>query len=214
MMKDSCYRQAFATLKDSVSLVTTSQEPALDEDFARKMVREKLHNARQRISAPEISSTNMHIPLQVISHDAADTLLQQTTSGVDTPTVIRFETSDIDLIEETQDFDLQCAIILFNLAIVSLACSQQDRGARLLSSSGQILSDMFQRCQEKPYMLKRVVCISTIVLHALRTGQLARHQIADAEHSARSLEYLSDVASTLETSGLFSCHGGLLAAAA
>jgi hypothetical protein len=207
MMKGACYEQGFQTLKDSMLLMREAQPPtSVDADA---VVREKLHNSIHRTSNPEMSLSR--IPLQVVSHDTADIFFEQQDKSSDdlvfTHSMIRFDTSDIALLDESQDHDYPCAIILHNIAIASLCTGRFDVGPKYLTFALQILESMFQVYSQNndPYVLKRVVFVASTVLKTLVPTQIYRGEIDRARESAQQITFLSQIASKLESCGLFSC---------
>jgi hypothetical protein len=195
MMKISCYGQAFDTLRDAVHLMRTSQEVTPRD---AELVRQKLSEAAHRTSNPAVFPAP--VDLEIISHDAADYIWQRNSAASALP-LVRFETTDVDLYT---DNEVGSAILLLNLGIASLCSGRENCATRFLSFSLRILESLFQRSQENPFILKRVIFISTICLNALIPTQLSHRQTENAEQSAQSLKLLADWAGSLKNSGLFS----------
>jgi hypothetical protein len=224
LLQRSCYSQGFDTLRDAVFLMKASLQQ--DAETLSELVTHKLNEASRRtIACPGLhlhaSSTSTSPSIKIVSHDAADFASAKHNCDVDVSstkirhTLIRFESSDLDLLLAEADQDLPCAIILFNLAIASLLCHKDAAAASFLSCSLHLLRDMFHRAQEQYFYLNRVIFISTLCLATMLPMQLNSGKIEDADESSRSIAYLEELAQSLEHSGLFQeSAGGLLAAAA
>jgi hypothetical protein len=208
----SCYRQGFDTLKDAVSLL---RAPLDDDDIAlNTLINLKLNEAMRRLTSSQPSPTSASPCVEVMSHDAADSFsLQDEEDLKKLPTLIRFETSDVDLFQ-ANDQGLPCAIILYNLAVASLLCNMTS-AARFLSCALHLLQGRFEQSQDDPFYLRRVIFVSVHALTTLIPTLLDSGKVQQAEESTQDLAYLETVAQTLEESGLFAAaSSGLIAAAA
>jgi hypothetical protein len=210
MMKNSCYDQAFDTFKNAFLLVKMApkKRPAAAGCPELRLVHQKLDEATRRISSPTESSPTS---LEVVFHNDAD--LNNGTAK-DAEHLIRFDTSDTDILEE-ESKELCAAIILSNFGICSIFCRRQEIGMKYLAFALQILQGMSDRVQQNdPFVLKRVVFISTIVLNILIPAQLSCGMFDDAQGNADTLTYLTEVASTIQDCGLFTRDFELCASAA
>jgi hypothetical protein len=211
MMKNSCYDQAFHTFKDAFLLMKMApqERPAATGCPELQLVRQKLDEATRRISSPIESSPSSLV--EVVSHNDAD--LNNGTVK-DAEHLIRFDTSDTDILEE-ESKDLCAAIILSNYGVCSILCRRQESGMKYLAFALQILQGMSDRVQQDdPFVLKRVVFISTIVLNILIPAQLSCGMFDDAQDNAEKLTYLTEVACTIQDCGLFTRDFELCASAA
>jgi hypothetical protein len=210
MMKYSCYDQAFDTIKDAFLLMkmATQERPAAAGCPELQLVHQKLDEATRRISSPTESSPSS---LEVVLHNDAD--LNNGTVK-DAEHLIRFDTSDTNILEEESKY-LCAAIILSNFGICSILCRRQESGMSYLAIALRILQGMRDRAQQDdPFVLKRVVFISIIVLNILIPAQLSCGMFDGAKDNADTLTYLTEVAYTIQDCGLFTRDFELCASAA
>jgi hypothetical protein len=208
LMERSCFDLAFDTLKDAVLLVKASQQE--NRGLPEEMVFQKLDEATRRIASTSSTSAPS---LDVVSHNDADFSKDGTIE--DGELLIRFDTTDSDLLEQPEDsLDICASVILYNFGMAALLRNRQDSGIKYLAFALQILQGIFDRSQDDAFVLKRIVFISTIVLTTLIPAQLSRGLREEAEVSADTLNYFAEVAVSLQGCGLFTQGFELCASAA
>jgi hypothetical protein len=121
--------------------------------------------------------------------------------------LIRIDTSDEDiLLSDNHSFCL--SIFLYNFGVVasSMASHKSRSKSRgftidLLAYALQLLENLFEETKEHPYHLKRVVFVTVAVLGALTP--LLQDCKRELGNVTNHLEYLHEVAASLDDSGLF-----------
>jgi hypothetical protein len=210
LMQRSSYDLAFDTLKDAVHLIRASQHG--NRGYPEHMVHRTLDEANRRIASSTYSSATSS--LKVVSHTDAD-FEEGSIKSSKQQQLIRFDTTDSDLVEQQEgNLDLCAAIILYNLGLCAVKLGRQDGGIKHLVYALQVLQGMFDSCQDEPFVLKRIVFISEIVLTTLISAQLSRGMTDAAQENTETLNYLAEVACSLKDSCLFNQGYELCASAA
>jgi hypothetical protein len=211
LMQRSSYHQAFDTLKDAVLLIRASASQQGNRGYPDHMVHSKLDEATRRVASSKDSSTPSS--LEVVSHNDAD--FEEGPIKSSKQQLIRFDTTDSDLVEQQEgNLDLCAAIILYNSGLCAVKLGHQDCGIKYIACALQLLQGMFDSCQDDPFVLKRIVFIYEIVLTTLIPAQLSRGMTDEAEENTETLNYLAEVACLLTDSCLFNQRYELCASAA
>jgi hypothetical protein len=211
LMQRSCYRQAFEVLKDAVCLIKMSRQSSFNAAEEEDRVRRMITKAIRYNSNPVVSSDARLPVMEIILHDAPGFVLQGG-SVADCHFLIRFDTSDQDLLEDEPLLELPSVVILHNFACLALLTIRHGGkratcGKQCLDYVVRMLKKLFRASQEDPFRLKRIVYLSTIALNTLIQFQLSFGQTLEARESAAELYYLSQVADRLQGSVLFMGEG-------
>jgi hypothetical protein len=197
MIQRSCYAQAFETLKDAVRITRSLVKSKQDYPNQHLLVNKAIHNIANPIHTPSATRLN------AVTHDAADVVGLRCikSNNKNGNLLIRIDTSDEDILAlDNHSFCL--GIFLYNFGVAaSLASVKRNSFAiDLLSCSLQVFEALFEDTKEDPYTLKRVVFCTAVVLEALIP---LLGESNDVENRTEHLEYLHEVATSLDGSGLF-----------
>jgi tetratricopeptide (TPR) repeat protein len=193
LMQLSSFDQAFDTLKDAVHLIRASQQG--NRGYPEHMVHRKLNEATRRIASSTYSTATSSF--KVVSHNDAD-FEEGSIKSSKQQQLIRFDTTDSDLVEQQEgNLDLCAAIILYNFGLCAVKLGRQEGGIKYLAYALQLLQGIFDSCQDEPFLLKRIVFISEIVLTTLIPAQLSRGMTDEAQENTETLNYLAEVACSL-----------------
>jgi hypothetical protein len=206
------YRLAFAMLKDAIKIARSllKQDDTLSSDDTSTIDKSSTHQQllnkaclRLARSSTVLAASSVAPSDLVQAVAIADFSLSRRTTNIDTKiTLIRIDTSDVEMLQTTS-YELPMAILVYNLAIVAslhepVRCSPRD----LLSLALRILERSFEQYEDDPFFLKRVVFVTVSVLQAL----IPDLNGDEAVTQSRQLEHFYELATQLESVSRLICH--------